>query len=246
MERLGINGYWLLAQLIAFVALMVAMKALAYKPLAAMLEERRKRIEKGIEDAKAAAQARAEAEQEKEKILAEARQEARKIIAEAADVGKARKQEILAQAEEQARNIIREAEEQARKEKEVLLAHSRNEIIALAMAAAQRLVEVSLDEQRQREIVTSFFTGIEKGQVPLVERAPQATVEKVVVTSALPLTEEEKATYVEALRKRLGDVQVVFETEPSILGGVVLKIGDFIVDDSIAGKFQKMRKAVAA
>ncbi len=246
MERLGINGYWLLAQFIAFLALMVAMRALAYKPLAAMLEERRKKIEKGLEDAKAAAKARAEAEQEKEKILAEARQEARKIIAEAAEVGKARKQEIIAAAEEQARNIIREAEEQAYKEKETLLAQSRQEIVALAMAAAQRLIEVSLDEKRQREIIESFFSGIEEGKIPVAAQVPQAHVDKVIVTSALPLTEEEKAAYVEALKKRLGDVEVLFKTEPSILGGVILKVGDFIVDDSMAGKFQKLRKAIAA
>ncbi len=246
MEKLGINLYWLIAQFLAFLVLMLAMRALAYKPLAKILEERRKKIEKGLEDAKAAAQARAEAEQEKEKILAEARQEARKIIAEAAEVAKARKEEILAEAEQQAQNIVREAEEVATKEKEKLLAQSRNEIIALAMAAAQRLVEVSLDEKRQKEIITAFFTGIEEGKVPIVEQAPLARVKEVVVTSALPLTEEEKAAYVKALQSRLGKVKVVFKTEPSILGGVVLKVGDFIVDDSMMGKLQKLRKAVAA
>jgi F0F1-type ATP synthase delta subunit len=64
-----------------------------------------------------------------------------------------------------------------------------------------------------------------------------------VVTSALPLEEADKATYRSYLQAQLGpDATVEFKTDPSILGGVVLRVGDRIVDDSVSGKLGTLRQ----
>ena len=59
MERLGINGGFLLAQIVNFGLVALVLWALAWKPLVAALEARREKIAKGLEDARAAELARA-------------------------------------------------------------------------------------------------------------------------------------------------------------------------------------------
>jgi F0F1-type ATP synthase delta subunit len=52
------------------------------------------------------------------------------------------------------------------------------------------------------------------------------------VTSALPLTDAEKAQ----AKKMLGAKEIAFKVEPSIFGGLVVRVGDRIVDDSVANR----------
>jgi ATP synthase F1 delta subunit len=68
----------------------------------------------------------------------------------------------------------------------------------------------------------------------------------VKVSSAVPLTKEEQA----ALRKRLHarfsqDLSLSFEVEPSILGGVVVKVGDKIIDGSVKGRLEALKQTLA-
>ena len=83
MEALGINPGTMLIWLIAFIMLYVLLTRFIYDPLTNVLNERRNRIAKGLDDAAAAAAARQNAEAEAEKILAQARSEAQKVIDEA-------------------------------------------------------------------------------------------------------------------------------------------------------------------
>ena len=80
---LGINGPFLLAQIVNFLILFVAMSVLLWKPLVRRLDERRGMLEKEKADAAALAETRANIEAERERALEEARGEANKIIAEA-------------------------------------------------------------------------------------------------------------------------------------------------------------------
>lgn len=79
----------------------------------------------------------------------------------------------------------------------------------------------------------------------LVERGPETRV--AVVTSATPLTEEER----EQLRARVqarfgGDFTFDFRVDPQILGGVIIKVGDEVIDGSLASKLAAMRSQLAA
>ena len=95
-------------------------------------------------------------------------------------------------------------------------------------------------------MVKSFFSGIESGKIAALESAKLAGQE-AVVTSALPLNEAEQASYQSALVQRLGDdVNITFRTDPSIMGGVIVRVGDQVVDDSVAGKLDSLRVQLAA
>lgn len=61
------------------------------------------------------------------------------------------------------------------------------------------------------------------------------------VISAAPLSKEALAAIGEALSKKLGrKAQLTTATDPSLLGGVVLRMGSLQLDGSLAGKLERL------
>jgi len=68
------------------------------------------------------------------------------------------------------------------------------------------------------------------------------TVE-VTLTTAVPVDDELKQAFLQKVKELTGKDKVEFrmKTDPSIIGGYILQIGDLKVDDSIKGKLQKIK-----
>jgi len=64
-----------------------------------------------------------------------------------------------------------------------------------------------------------------------------------IVTTAVPLTEDEEEAMVERLMGLYGSrLEFEFVVEPEILGGVIVRVGGKVVDDSVAGRFAALRE----
>ncbi|MGQ9523146.1 MAG: F0F1 ATP synthase subunit B, partial [Anaerolineae bacterium] len=168
MEGLGINPWMLLAQIVSFILLLIILQAVGYKPIQRMLRERQERIARALEEAKAAEAARAKVEAERGEILYQARAEAERLLAEARGKAQEEREKLLSQAREEAERIRATARQEAEAERAQLLGQMRGQIIALAMAAAHKLVGEALDEQRQRALVEAFFSGVREGRVEIL------------------------------------------------------------------------------
>ena len=242
MDRLGISLGYLLVQIFNFAILFVILRAWVYRPILGLLERRRASIAQGLEDARVAAEARENAEQDAEKILAEAQSRASEIVREATERAEEQAREIISEAEEEAAERRREALEEAEREKEHILADLRGQVASLAMAAAQKLIGDSLDQQRQRALIDQFFSGVKDGKVTVLE-GERMTGQSAEITSALPLTEEEKEAVKSDILTKIGEpATVTFRTDPSILGGLVIRVGDKVLDGSVAGRLEDMRQ----
>lgn len=233
MEKLGINIGFVLMQIALFTILLLVLRGYLYNPILNALEERKQRIAKGIEDAHQASIARDNAEAEAKKIIEGARSEAVKVRSDAVSAAEGQASDIKSRAQEDAREIVANAREEAQEERNRILADMRNQIAAISIAAANKLVGESLDETRQRALVKDFFA-----KVPDSVKAMSG--DSAVVTSALPLDDSEK----EAARRAIGAASIEFKVDPSILGGLVVRVGDQVVDDSVAGKMGSMREAL--
>jgi F-type H+-transporting ATPase subunit b len=245
LEALGISLGYLLVQIFNFAIIFVILRAWVYKPILGLLEQRREAIAQGLEDARVAAEARENAEQDAEKIMSEAQLEASNIVREATERAEQQRREITAEAEAEASERREEALEEIERERERILSEVRGQVAALAMAAAQKLIGESLDQQRQRALIDEFFSGVKSGRVVVLEGERMAGA-SAVVTSALPLTEEEKASVKEDILSRLGDhATVTFRVDPSILGGLVVRVGDKVLDGSVAGRLEEMRQRLS-
>lgn len=65
------------------------------------------------------------------------------------------------------------------------------------------------------------------------------------VVTAVPLSEEERKALEEKIRKEFGGNLVFrFEVDPDILGGLIVRVGDRLVDSSVAGRLRELRQAL--
>jgi F-type H+-transporting ATPase subunit b len=244
LEALGINLGYLLVQVFNFLILFVILRAWVFKPIVGMLEDRREKIAQGLEDSRVAEEARAKAEEEAEKIIAEAQQKANQRVREATQRAEEAGRDIRAEAEREANEIREEAAKEADQAKREALGELRGQIAALAMAAAQKLIGEALDEQRQRALINDFFSGVESGRVEVLEGEP-VSGQSAEVTSAVPLTEAEQAKVKKDVLDKLGgSATVTFKVNPKILGGLVIRVGDKVLDGSVAGKLENMRQSI--
>ncbi|MFA9402926.1 MAG: F0F1 ATP synthase subunit B [Anaerolineales bacterium] len=244
MEGLGINLGYLLVQVFNFLIIFVILAAWMYKPLLNMMKERREIIAKGLEDARIASEARDNAEKEAEEILAKAQQEAGKIVREATERGEQVRVEIKEAAETEIVALREDAAADAQQEKEKVLGDLRGQVAALSIAAAQKVIGESLDEKRQRALIDDFFSGVKTGKVVLLEGKSIAGT-SAEVTSALPLTKKEQETVSKDVVGKLGESATIsFRVDPNILGGLVIRIGDKILDGSVAGKLESLSRSL--
>jgi F-type H+-transporting ATPase subunit b len=221
LTPLGLNTGFLVSQILHFLIIFVIVSVFLWRPLMNMLDSRAAKIQKGLEDAAAAANARRNAEVEAEKIRAEARADVQRLIEEARgraeEVGKA----IEAEARTEAEKIRAEARAAATAERDRQLGELRSQVAAISIAAAQRLIGENLDQQRQQALINDFFA-----KVPADARALSGAL---TVISAMPLSDEEKAR----VQAETGASEISYTVDPSILGGLVIQAQDRVVDGSV-------------
>lgn len=153
MDKLGINGWQLAVQLVAFIVFAALLWRLAVGPIVRVLDQRQERIRESMASAERMqaelkeTQARNEevlqqARRDAQEILAGARQNSEQMIARARDEANAQAEEYLGRAED----TLRQETEQAR---QVL----RQEVADLAVMAAGRIVRKELDPAAQARLI---------------------------------------------------------------------------------------------
>jgi F-type H+-transporting ATPase subunit b len=244
LEGLGINLGYLLVQVFNFLVVLVILRAWAYRPIINMLKRRRETIAQGLEDARVAAEARANAEAEAQAISDKAQQDANQRVREATEQAEQVAMDIRAAAEQEAVRIREEATEEAEQTRAQALGELRGQVGALAIAAAQKVIGEALDEKRQHVLIDEFFSGVREGEVVILEGEALADA-SAEVTSALPLTEKEMDVVREEIVAKIGaGASISFRVNPSILGGLVIRVGDKVLDGSVAGKLESLRQSL--
>ena len=244
MEGLGINLGYLIVQIINFIILLIILKAWVFQPIVNMMKKRQASIAQGLEDARVAAEARAHAEEEARQILAKAQVEAADKVREATMRAESAGLQVKAEAEAEATKIRDSATSDAAMERDHILADMRGQVAALAMAAAQKLIGEALDEKRQRALIDDFFSGLKAGKVVVLDEADLHGASAEII-SALPLTDKEKESVRQDITSRVGSQMISFRVDPSILGGLVVKVGDKILDGSVAGQLENLRQSLS-
>lgn len=244
MEALGLNLGYLLVQILNFALVFIVLRAFVFKPIMDLLDKRRKSIAQGLQDAQVAAEARANAEKDAQEILTKAQAEANQNIREATERAEVVSKEIMAQAESDAAKAREAALADAGLERDRMLADVRGQVAALAMAATHKLIGDALDEKRQRALIDEFFSGVKSGEVIVLEETGLSGASAEII-SALPLTEEEKEIVRQDITSKTGSQTVTFRVDPSILGGLVVKVGDKVLDGSVSGQLESLQQSLS-
>ncbi len=78
-----------------------------------------------------------------------------------------------------------------------------------------------------------------------VERGPARQLAQV--TSAIPLNDAERAQLEQKIRAQYGqDIDLEYRVDQSLLGGLRVRVGDRVIDGTVAGKLNAMRQKLEA
>ena len=153
-DTFGWNWQLFLSQIISFSIVAFLLRRFAYKPILAVLEDRRRRIEEGLINADKIKKELAEAEKRYQEIVAKANADAQKMIDEAressAHLAERKQQEAIAAAEQ----IIAKAREASVIEHERTMDSLKQELGRLVVDTTAKVTGKVLtpeDQQRLQE-----------------------------------------------------------------------------------------------
>lgn len=157
MEGLGINLPGLVTQIVSFLLLFVILYGLLYKPLLGLLDQRAAKIKESLERAENVKQAADDSQKQIEEQLNAARAEGQSLIAQAREsAGKYRENE-MAKAKVEIQGEREKAQEEIRRERDSVIEEVRSEFADLAIQAAQKVINKSLDEKSHQELIQSVL-----------------------------------------------------------------------------------------
>ena len=150
---LGINLPVLLGQLLSFTFLLVVLRMLVYKPILAMLDERKARIEAGLSAASRGEEQAVQAAQQAAQQLETARTEAQSIVQNAQQVGQRVQEESRQAAQVQQEQMLQRARNEIQTERDAAITELRKEFADLTIAAAEKIIGESLDKRSHQRLI---------------------------------------------------------------------------------------------
>ncbi len=153
MEALGVNLPGLVTHIVSFLVLFIILRLLLYKPILRMLDQRSERIRESLEAADLARQESASAQQEVQAQLEAARAEGQQLVASAREVAERFREEETAKVRQEIDAERARAEANIQRERDAAIEQLRSEFAGLAITAAERVVQRSLDQRAHQEII---------------------------------------------------------------------------------------------
>lgn len=137
----GVNWSLLIAQAINFAIVFGALWYFLYKPVMSTLDERRRIVAQGVEDAEKASEKLAAADDVAADRVKKADAEAKGIVTTAREAADAEKARILKEAESRAASLSADASARASEDAARMKRESEKDIARLAVLAAEKVLK---------------------------------------------------------------------------------------------------------
>ncbi len=152
-SALGISVPLLVAQLVNFSILLVILRLTLYRPVLRMLDERKQRIAEGLNAAEIARREAASAQANIQAQLEAARKEGQEIVANAQAIATRIETEAKEQAAREREAALEKARNEIQLERDRAIAELRREFAAITVAAAEKVINQSLDPQAHQRVI---------------------------------------------------------------------------------------------
>ncbi len=148
-----------------FLALLGILWRYAWGPVLAAVEARESGIQDTLDQAASEREEAAKLLAEHRQQMADARRQAQQLIAESREAGEKVRQDIEEKARVEGQALIERARESIEREKDAALDELRRESVDLALAAAAKLMQETLDAAKDRELVMGYIEDLsEQGE----------------------------------------------------------------------------------
>lgn len=163
--NLGLNGKLLFAQGLNFLIVLYVLNRFVFKRLITFLEERKERIEKGVELTEKAKVEMERVAEVRKSSLRLAKKEAGELLLSAKVKSEVNSREIEGVAHERGEDILNKAQEQAQKEQSNVIVSAKNEINRMAALAIEKVLQRSLTEKDEELLSKEVTEYLEKQYV---------------------------------------------------------------------------------
>ena len=232
-----------------FLILAGGLYYLLFRPMMSRVRERRAEKREMMEQIR---EEREEAEQLRDELemrLSDAEAEADEIVTKAQKRAESDRQQMLEDVEEEIERMLADARDDVRQMRHQAVEEFHDELINAILDVSTEMIEQAAPPELHDKLVGQLADRIwEMGQKEmervlafrrsLGERTPTAHV-----TTAQSLSSEQQgelARTFTALADRNVDIQV--RTNPELGAGARVRIGDIVVDNSIAGRLESLRE----
>ena len=158
MNFLDIQTGPILWTILNFVILLLLLGKVAWKPIMKALETREATINDALNRAETA---RAEADRilaENQQALRKADEESQRVLRESREYAERMQSEALQKAQEESRRLLDQANKEIERNKQQALNELRAEVANLAVGAAEKILNESLDADRHKRLVDNYIT----------------------------------------------------------------------------------------
>ena len=147
---------------VTFAILILVLGKFAWGPILQMMETREKTIADAIESAKKERAAAEAASAEMRAALEKARDESAELIRKNQQEVAAAKTELMAAAKKESDDLLAAARKTIQEEKRQAIAELRAQTVDMAIEAANRLVQMNMDEKKQKQLVEEYISQLPK------------------------------------------------------------------------------------
>lgn len=161
LGTLGVNWKLFIAQLVNFSVVLFIMWKWVYTPLLKIIDARTAKIDKGLQDAEAAAVARSGAEKTSDETIIAARKEAQRILEESQKQSDAQRAEAKAKTQLELAALIQQGKDALSAEKEKMVREARADIAELAIMAAGKALGEKLSDAQRKALLEAAAKHVE-------------------------------------------------------------------------------------
>lgn len=153
LGSLGFNWKVALANLVNFLLVFYLLNKFIFSKLGSVIKERREAIDKGLEDAQKAETELLMAEKRSADVINDATQQANAVLADAREQEKAIISDVENKAIEKARLVAEKTKKEIEEERKNMEKKLEKQTAILAVQAAERILEKSLDENKNNQLI---------------------------------------------------------------------------------------------
>ncbi len=153
ITTLGIDWKLFIVQLINFVILIGVLTFLVYRPILRLLDDRRERIRKSMEDTKAIENQRRELDEFKLEQMKKIDAECGKFLENARHQAESAKKEILANAEKEASGLLAKAKQQLDDERGRMVRDIQGNLASVVVRMAGKIIEREFSKSDQDRLL---------------------------------------------------------------------------------------------
>lgn len=155
LQKLGIDTSHLIAQLVNFTVVIVALVFFLFKPVVRMLDERKKKIAAGLEQAERAKQQMKAADEAARREMDKVRGEASELLIQMRQRQEKEQKRVIEEGRSMIRDEFAQAREEIKKEREQLFEDVKKKTAIISVDIARQILKKEISPAAHQKMISA-------------------------------------------------------------------------------------------